>query len=773
MKKATFITALLAAACCFNVSAQKNDPDLQSIKPELFKNPPAEFRGVQWMGYGLSNLTDSGIVRSIRRGKSLKTWGSILLGPGGGPTTGLSTDYMKYSHRTPSDRGVPYLSEEYFRIYKVALQEGMKSGYPVSTMYDEWNYPSGIVDGQFYSKYPQDCEKSLEKVEKNAAGPSTVKLAIPAGGIYIGAVIMNTDNFQRIDISKQKAGNTVTAKLPKGNWKAMAFYLKNEFRPQSQKGGAVDYLNKESVAKYIHMNFDPYYDHLKEFFGTEIKRTFYDEPSMHLVDGRMWTTSFNSEFQQKYHYSPMTLYPALWYDIGKETVAARNALFGLHAQEYSDNYIGQVAAWDEAHGIKMAGHEDQEEARNPVAINGDMMKVFKHQQIPSHDDIYYTGRSNSSYKLITSAAYNWDRPECMAETYAAYRKIDTIITKKTALDQFTMGINIQLGGNNKTPAIDDFVGRSCYLLRGGRHAADIAILYPIASLQAAYSFSGPVNGGRGSSADFYYALEGGIVPPETDYMDLGEMLFRSMRIDYTWLHPEVLVEKGLIQNHDLVLDNKINREDFKVLILPGGDVLSADVAKKVLEFYRAGGVVIATSKLPTRSAEFNRDKEIKAMVTEVFGISDNNPLTAQIAIMADDFNSYFKNSNTAGGRSYFIPRLDIKMLGLVLKESLPVKDVDIQQAPTWPLKTLTDYDGSLTYTHKVKDGRDIYYFSNSTDQPVNTQVAFRGDKNLELWNPHTGEMKKAGFTKGNVNGQLVTTAKLIIPPVSAIVYESK
>jgi hypothetical protein len=76
-----------------------------------------------------------------------------------------------------------------------------------------------------------------------------------------------------------------------------------------------------------------------------------------------------------------------------------------------------------------------------------------------------------------------------------------------------MGINIQLGGNNKTPAIDDFVGRSCYLLRGGRHAADIAILYPIASLQAAYSFSGPINAGRGSSADFYYALEGGIVPP--------------------------------------------------------------------------------------------------------------------------------------------------------------------------------------------------------------------------------------------------------------------
>lgn len=35
MKKVTFII-ILAAACCLNAFAQKNEPDLQSIKPELF-----------------------------------------------------------------------------------------------------------------------------------------------------------------------------------------------------------------------------------------------------------------------------------------------------------------------------------------------------------------------------------------------------------------------------------------------------------------------------------------------------------------------------------------------------------------------------------------------------------------------------------------------------------------------------------------------------------------------------------------------------------------
>jgi hypothetical protein len=47
----------------------------------------------------------------------------------------------------------------------------------------------------------------------------------------------------------------------------------------------VDYLDHEAVSRYIALNFEPDYTHLKEFFGTVIKRTFYDEPSMHQVDG--------------------------------------------------------------------------------------------------------------------------------------------------------------------------------------------------------------------------------------------------------------------------------------------------------------------------------------------------------------------------------------------------------------------------------------------------------------------------------------------------------
>jgi len=602
-----------------------------------------------------------------------------------------------------------------------------------------------------------------------------VELTIPiSNGIYIGTVLMNRDTFERIDVSQDNpVRSSVRCAIPAGAWKAMVFYLDPAFRPESGKGGFVDYLDPSAVDKFIGLTFDAYYAHLKEFFGNPIQMSFYDEPAMHLSNGRMWTLRFNEWFQKKYGFSAMKYYPALWYDIGPETAAARNALFGFRARLFAENYIGRVAAWCAAHGIDMAGHQDQEEVRNPVGIHGDLMKVFEHQQIPGIDDIYFNGRANVSYKVVTSSAFNWDKPLVMAETYAAYRQLNAQNAYKTAMDQFAMGVNLQIGNRpaNVAPQLDRFVGRMSYLLRHGRHVADVAVVYPIAALQADYFFASPPSSNRpGSPPDVYWPLEGGLLPPEIDYMDLGEMLFRGLRVDYTYVHPEVLAHRTVTDRGRLILDNKENREEFRVLILPGGDTISADAAKRILEFYRSGGTVIATHKLPCKSAEFGGDKQVQAVVGEVFGFPAGEPVTAEIRPVVDDFKSYFAKRNAAGRRAYFLPQPDIKLLNTVLREALPVRDVDIQEPPAWPVKMGREYDGALTYIHKVKDARDIYFFANSRETPVDTQVVLRGNKNLALWDPHTGERKNAEITRSDQDGQPVTLLHLVLHPVTAVFF---
>jgi hypothetical protein len=341
------------------------------------------------------------------------------------------------------------------------------------------------------------------------------------------------------------------------------------------------------------------------------------------------------------------------------------------------------------------------------------------------------------------------------------------------MDQYAMGVNLQIGNRpaDVGPQLDRFVGRMSYLLRHGRHVADVAMLYPIASMQSAYYFASPPSSNRpGSSPTFYWALEGGLIPPELDYMDLGEMLFRGLRVDYTYLHPEVLTGRTVIGKGLLTLDNKENREEFRVLMVPGGDTISADAARRILEFYRGGGTVIAIHKLPTKSAEFRRDGEVREMVGEVFGFPERDPVTAEIRPVVDDFKNYFANHNASGGRSYFLPQPDIKLVNAVLKEAVPVRDVDILQPPMWPVKLGPEYDGALTYIHKVKDGKDIYFFANSRDTAVDTKVVLRGAKKLAIWNPHTGERLPAESTQSEQGGQTVTTVRLVLDAVKAVFF---
>jgi hypothetical protein len=101
---------------------------------------------------------------------------------------------------------------------------------------------------------------------------------------------------------------------------------------------------------------------------------------------------------------------------------------------------------------------------------------------------------------------------------------------------------------------------------------------------------------------------------------------------------------------------------------------------------------------------------------------------------------------------------------------LPVRDVEVQMPWLWPVPMNRDYAGAVTYIHKVKSGRDIYFFANSTDAAVDTKIVLRGQKNLAVWDPHTGQQKKADVNASETAGQPVTTIRLTLPPLTSVFY---
>jgi hypothetical protein len=457
-----------------------------------------------------------------------------------------------------------------------------------------------------------------------------VSLAVPAGEL-MAAVAMNATTLERLDLASHVQDGRLSWPAPAGTWRVMLFLCV----PDGARD-LVDYLDPEAVKKFVNLTYEKYYQAFPEHFGKTIDSAFYDEPTFHWIEGgRAWTPGFNREFERRHGRSPALLYPALWHDIGPDTAAARNLLFGLRTELFSEGFVKTLADWCHAHGIELTGHVDQEEIVNPVGLCGDLIKVFEYQPIPGLDQIFAYDRGSRMYKVVSSAAVNYGRRRVMTECYGAM-DLPVANLYREAMDQFAKGVNLMVPHAvwyrtdpitfppelsfrtepyaSALPAYNDYIGRLQRVLQQGRPVVDIAVLYPIAGLQAAYRF------GVGKP------YEGGVIPKWADYMAVAERLSLDLRQDFTYLHPQTLDARCRVEGDTLRLDHPEIHQTYRVLLLPGTTTLSATNLAKMIQFFDAGGRVIATTRLPDQSVEWGRADAVRQGVRHIFGAEAALPL---------------------------------------------------------------------------------------------------------------------------------------------------
>jgi len=187
------------------------------------------------------------------------------------------------------------------------------------------------------------------------------------------------------------------------------------------------------------------------------------------------------------------------------------------------------------------------------------------------------------------------------------------------------------------------------------------------------------------------------------------------------LHPEVFEEQCSIDGNRLRLHNEVNYESYKVIILPGTEVMSLGNLQKVKSFYEQGGVVIAAGKLPVHAAELGKDYELGENIASMF--ADN-----------EDGLPYALRKNSAGGKAWYIPEPTAELLTEVLEKS----EIDYDVC----LKTKQDCKGLVTYLHKKLNDQDIYYFINCNAMCNQLEISLNSEKNLEIWDPHSGERRE-------------------------------
>ncbi len=301
-----------------------------------------------------------------------------------------------------------FLGEDYFTGYGQILKGGREQNLKV-IFYDTPGFPSGLgVD--FRNKYRAFSQRRLDMIAQDFQGPAQCNLA--AGeGVVMAAVAMNTATWERVNLAAFVKDGNVSWAVPLGPWKVMLFACVEQ-RNEHIASHLPDYLNPAACDKFIE---EVYTAHAKRFpadFGTTIPWTFFDDVALYYTKNcRTWTPIFNDEYRRKYGESPSLLYPALWMDIGPETEAARVRLHSFRAELFAEGWPRRVNEWCRSHGMQAMGHPAGNYQPMPVDLTGDMIKFYRHCEIPLLDMIFGIGRRDG-FKVVSSAAVNYDRPLC-------------------------------------------------------------------------------------------------------------------------------------------------------------------------------------------------------------------------------------------------------------------------------------------------------------------------------------------------------------------------
>ena len=182
--------------------------------------------------------------------------------------------------------------------------------------------------------------------------------------------------------------------------------------------------------------------------------------------------------------------------------------------------------------------------------------------------------------------------------------------------------------------------------------------------------------------------------------------------DFTFIHPEVLDEKCVVADGKMHLQNSINREDFRILIVPSCKTISVSNLRKIHDFYEQGGTIIFTTRLPSKAVEQGKDEEVSKTISKIFPEGDAG--------------SGIVHLSNKGGKAVFIRNPN----GQTLREKLDqtIENFDVE----YPVNE------DIRYIHKVIDGQEVYYFANIGDTFIDIPITLSGTMNLEKWNPHNG-----------------------------------
>jgi hypothetical protein len=531
---------------------------------EPFHKPPGRYQVLQIIHNFDSFGRDEATLR--QRMKWLKATGI------GGLVCNVSfNDYMR--------------SEEQWRIFLTGVKVAEELGLHL-WLYDEDGYPSGAAGGLVLERNPNT--EAIGLVRK-----------------------VDADGKPRYEVQRMYEGTHCTENV----------YKKRRY---------VNLLDPQATRLFIEVTHEAYARRLPEL-GKRFEAIFTDEPSLmttyiqppaDALPALPWVDDLPAQFKRRKGYDLMPHLESLYTDTG-DYRGVRCDFYEVVAQLLAERYLGQIQQWCRKHGIASSGHLLAEEKLLwHVMYYGDLFTCLRRMDIPGIDLLssdplaLAAGHGFLVPKLVSSVAHVMGRSHTMSETsdfaeQMSHRRASLAQMKATASLQYLLGINIMTSyypdpygatypKNTEERRRDysrynEYVGRLGVVLRGAQHECDVAVLYPIAGVQANFypttrSMYDPHPSRRLNEID-------------DGFVNLCRWLLQH-QIDFD-IVDEPAVQKAQIGRGQFL----IAKERYRALIIPSTDAVHIATLQQVAKMARNGVAVFLTGDPPQYAASRRESDE--------------------------------------------------------------------------------------------------------------------------------------------------------------------
>lgn len=543
----------------------------------------------------------------------------------------------------------------------------------------------------------------------------------------------------KIDVLPIKQGQAMCIGMPE-NLLTAVFYPGSVTLDHMVKGGCIDWQPTEDGKLYIISTEDSYILHpeygkalVEVYFDRfEQKMTpeqregmnyFFQDEMSYPINMLSWSSDFQQEFLERKGYDITPYLPALKEYIGEMTPKIRLDYAEVLTDLAEERYYKPIYDWHAERGL-IYGSDNLGRGKDPLAYV-DYFRANSWYTAPGND-APSKGSSFIQTKVSSSIAHLYNRPRTWLEAFHSMGWGSSGEWLTQQIDHhFMAGGNLVCmhglyysthGGwwewappcfHFRMPYWPHMKGwleyteRMSYLLSQGDHVCDIALMYPTESMQA-YPDAKP----DGTFSTAQRLSDAGL---DYDFLD-----FRSLR--------EAEIRDGKLH---------IGNESYRIMVISDMRAMHHTSLEKLRDFYRAGGIVLATGALPEASSRRGeQDKEVNAILNEIFGLTAEDVKADKVAA---------KQSNKAKG------------IGLYIADGAVEKVVPQLILPDF----IPNEKGGKVLHRRIGD-RDVYMVMNVEK---GSECFFRSTGRVELWDATDGSVKELPVIKQNKQGTWIRMDK--------------